>query len=77
MPSPSNEPFHPTLIEEDDGALAVARQMLSIWQERYGGDDSIADGAVHPHILDSAVIYPTAISALMDGWLQVSKGVNL
>jgi hypothetical protein len=42
--------------------------MLAIWQDQAVDDDLILEGAA---------VYPTALSALMDGWLQLRKGVKL
>jgi hypothetical protein len=68
--------IHSRLIGED-GSLAAARRLLSIWQERAVDDHSITEAAAQPHTLECAAVYLTALSALMDGWLQMRNGVKL
>lgn len=68
--------IHPPPIGED-GVLATARRMLSIWQEPTVDLPSVAEAAAQPHILEGANVYPTALSALMDGWLQMRNGIKL
>lgn len=68
--------IQPPLIG-DDGALAATRRLLSIWQERAVDDHSVTEAAAQPHTLEGSAVYLTALSALMDGWLLMRKGVKL
>jgi hypothetical protein len=61
----------------EDGSLAAARRLLSIWQERTVDDHSITEAAVRPHTLEGSAVYLIALSAVMDGWLQLRKGIKL
>src|SRR4030095_7517498 len=69
-------PPPPPLIGED-GSLAAARRLLSIWQERTVDGHSITEAAVRPHTLEGSAVYLIALSAVMDGWLQLRKGIKL
>jgi hypothetical protein len=68
--------IRPSLIGED-GSLAAARRILSIWQESPVDERPITEPAAQPDIMEDAAVYPTALSALMDGWLQMRNGIKL
>ncbi len=68
--------IHLPLIGEDE-SLAAARRMLAIWQDQAADDYPIASVAAQTFILEGSSVYPTALSALMDGWLQLRKGIKL
>src|SRR6266542_4078874 len=68
--------IRPSLIGEDR-SLAAARRMLSIWQESPVNGRPITEPTAQPDIMEDAAVYPTALSALMDGWLQMRNCIKL
>lgn len=68
--------IRPSLIGEDR-SLAAARRLLLIWQESPAAERPIAEPTAQPDIMEDAAVYPTALSALMDGWLQMRNGIKL
>jgi hypothetical protein len=51
--------------------------MLSIWREIPADERPITEPTAQPDIMEDAAVYPTALSALMDGWLQMRNGIKL
>ncbi|MGH8710157.1 MAG: hypothetical protein ACREVA_02380 [Burkholderiales bacterium] len=65
------------MIEEGDESVVAARWMLAAWRGRTGESLPLEEAAAHPLLLEGAAVYPAALSALMDAWLQLRKGVKL
>jgi len=65
------------LLKEDEESFVAARWMLAVWRGKTGEGLSLEEAAAHPLLLEGAAVYPAALSALMDAWLQLRKGVKL
>jgi hypothetical protein len=64
-------------LKEDEDSVVAARWMFAAWRGKTGEGLPLEETAAHPLLLDGAAVYPAALSALMDAWLQLRKGVKM